>query len=412
MSTVEILAIGDHNFPDMAEWICDTHVNGNAMNVSSRQILTRARKGSHNKPSLGVSEVVIEKEVEMEDPAGISDIEMDNPESRLETPKDKDTEDKDIESHMEQVTSEQQLKSDVPTSKRARSISPQSGAGDWVAKQVRVDKSCSPGKDTSLTLDHRKYPAGVVAQVNQLVVRNSGSSEGPVGISHSAVTTRETKAKMMSGEFVMDERRLERFKQEIQHLDSHADFLFGEKWKIYHSKCQKWYVMNEAYSAKIFRNHCNGAKGYKACRAKGEGSTKTIGNYFVSGNKEEKARQSCGKSESGPCGGITEAVNTRVAVYLTRTGDDGGGAPSVNSITKELYPRYRGHYSHLSAKKKAAVDKTQAHRRTWRIDRKQQAVYSTICQKIVAKPLQSSSSIYLCTECNLVNSSQAFKSAL
>ena len=80
------------------------------------------------------------------------------------------------------------------------------------------------------------------------------------------------------------------------------------------------------------------------------------------------------KMAQNPNQGCVAAVNARVTVYLTWTGDDGGGAPSVNVIMKKLFPNYKGYYSSLSVKKKAAVDTTQAHRRTWQINQKQQAV--------------------------------------
>jgi hypothetical protein len=378
MSTVDILAIGDHNFPDMAEWICDTHGSSSATSMPYHPALVPTEKDNLNSHD-SRSGLMTEKETGMENSVGMGDIKM---ESQDKPKRSFDT--SDDQTQIEQAPPEVHLKSEVNLPKRVRSTSPQSDVSHRAAKKVRVDE------------------------------RASG---GPVGISRSAVATREAKAKMMSGEFQMDEDQLARFKQEILYLDPHADFLFGEKWKIYHSKCKKWYVMNEAYSAKIFRNHCNSAKGYNACQKKDGGSTKTIGNYFALGSKEKSKEKSERKfketkSEPQPCGGITEAINPRVTVYLTRTGDDGGGAPSINAITKELYPNYKGHYSGLSAKRKAAIDKTQTHRRTWRIDRKQQAVYSTCCQKLVAEPLPSADSIYLCTKCASVDSSQAFKSAL
>lgn len=78
---------------------------------------------------------------------------------------------------------------------------------------------------------------------------------GVVGISASAVASKEVKLSMADGSLEIDPVNLERYKEKCRAVDGLAEFRQGEKWQVFHSVCAKWYTMKEAYQAFRFKEH-------------------------------------------------------------------------------------------------------------------------------------------------------------
>jgi len=66
--------------------------------------------------------------------------------------------------------------------------------------------------------------------------------------SQSAAVSRKLKELLKSGQFVVDGRKREVFEGKCKQMDNGVKFRYGEKWKVLHQKCGKWYTMTKPYS--------------------------------------------------------------------------------------------------------------------------------------------------------------------
>lgn len=141
----------------------------------------------------------------------------------------------------------------------------------------------------------------------------------------------------------------------------------------------------------------------------------------VTEDEEELERSLC-----VPCHGITQAHESRIPTYLTRTGAIGGGARSVTALSNE---RYGCKYKALNEQQKRIIDRGQQNEHKWRNDFSALAVFSTSRLKnvrlqdrsaVLPATQQSNSSGALvtsedepiCAKCQEVLKSSAFQQAL
>lgn len=188
------------------------------------------------------------------------------------------------------------------------------------------------------------------------------STFGPVGISHSAISSKKLRARMRAGTYTINKARQKAFKSECLLSDLHAEFRYGEKWKVFHSRCGKWLAMTEAYNSTRFRQHIKGCK-----KMTGSSKFTTLNSFFMKGPAKQKERKVtvdvdmvdvAPQTAEYPCLGITASHDQRVSRLINRTGAEGGGARSVTKIANELFNKS---YGELSERKKSQVDAAQMH---------------------------------------------------
>ena len=287
---------------------------------------------------------------------------------------------------------------------------------------------------------------------------------GSRGTSKSAMASQRLKEAMRDGSLKPNHARLERFKKTCLEHDEHAEFQVETTWRVFHSLCGDWVAMREPYDTKRFRDHvhkCNekqltkkdGLGGSKRSstldswvqRSKSEGREEhesgvvvedsetggtgiavaevvpgeavaaVTGQPKASGavkkppQQEDESRgkrKRSRKTEEVPCCGITAAIEPRVVAYLERTGTQGGGAPNITSIARELFHDDSLVFSKLTSAQKQLARTEQSHRQTWRNDHTSLAVFATSCKHSCPAPDG------LCSERSTVHHSKPFRTAL
>lgn len=261
-------------------------------------------------------------------------------------------------------------------------------------------------------------------------------TDGGNGLSRSAVMSRRLRESTMSGKFVVDERKKKRFEEKCIEMDRGAEFRYQDAgWQVLHSRCSKWFKMSEPYNTTKFKLHAG------ACKAKGKGRNASITSFFkrkdpndvdaagakstitVSGRRQIFVGGSASTatlaidssypdnqlvSQTHPCLGISDVQDHRVSTYMSRTVVEGAGSISLKKATQKVYGNIE--YSELTESQKATVTVTQAHLRSWTINRELQVVFSTNCTKFVERSRWSTKTI--CNNCEKVADSDAFKRAL
>ena len=101
-----------------------------------------------------------------------------------------------------------------------------------------------------------------------------------------------------------------------------------------------YYTMQETYSSSRFWQHVT------ACKAMIIASRfTTLGSYFTKHEKGQSAKKPIAKNKDKPvatsvvhpCSGITALHDPCIAIFVHRTGADGGGAWSITEILRELF---------------------------------------------------------------------------
>ncbi|TBU21591.1 hypothetical protein BD311DRAFT_743520 [Dichomitus squalens] len=276
---------------------------------------------------------------------------------------------------------------------------------------------------------------------------------GVVGISASATASRKLKQLMRDGTLKISDARLSTFKSTCLVHDPLAQFNLGATWVVIHSLCNKGVTMQEAYHTSRFTSHVDKCtkKALEKAAAAARNSNRepparsnlkrvsTLDQWFQpknnkTGNNGKRLRENPQdqtklremsapapsqipeqrKLKHLPCGGITPAHDSRVERYLERSGAAGGGSPSLEKLTQEMYEDGGLKFRDLDHEQKEAVRVEQRHRQTWENVRSHGmfAVFSRSCSKTITDPSQLVIEPQLCHKCLDILRSKAFKNAL
>ncbi|KAJ6556704.1 hypothetical protein B0H10DRAFT_2201541 [Mycena sp. CBHHK59/15] len=199
-----------------------------------------------------------------------------------------------------------------------------------------------------------------------------------------------------------------------KNADPHVKFHPTDVKKARHSLCGTWVTMGEVYEAGRWNQHFKTActalhPGKKMKIGDGLGGVPTLQSMgWMKGKSSSALRK---PKLSVPCPGLTAATCPRLPVYLKRTGASGGGARSLTVIAKELFGRL-ARFSGLKAKEQDVVADTQRHERQWINDHAKQRVFSTNCKKQVLAGGLDGSRVLPCSECSSILGNSRFKQAI
>ena len=184
---------------------------------------------------------------------------------------------------------------------------------------------------------------------------------------------------------------------------------------VHHVKCGKSLQMKSLFNTHNFHSHvgqCTGSS--KSKRLSGAG-TSTIDTFFqpvVTGSQRiqmpSASNSDPAKSKALPCPGLTEEVYPQISGYLNRTGAQGGGAPSITTISLQLYGKK---FSHLSSTQKTQVRLAQSNEWNWENHLEEGHIFSTECtgQAIIGCNVDDVSA---CVHCHALLGHKGFKNAL
>ncbi|KAK1226504.1 Methionine--tRNA ligase, mitochondrial [Marasmius sp. AFHP31] len=205
-----------------------------------------------------------------------------------------------------------------------------------------------------------------------------------------------------------DSKRFEAFKTRIHALGAAAEVI--DAMNVRHVDCGETYLMKEPFNTGNFKKHLGTCK-----KRKKSAGTRRLDNFFGPSKKSAfpttpSASLSTPQPAQVACPGLPASKNPLIAMYIDRTGAQGGGGRTVNSISREVYGKK---YKFLSPSRKHSVKRLQRLSHRWRIDRDVQAVFSSNCLKVVfVDPSAPTQVPRPCPPCHAVGRLKTLKKAV
>ncbi|KAG6818744.1 hypothetical protein H0H93_002181 [Arthromyces matolae] len=249
----------------------------------------------------------------------------------------------------------------------------------------------------------------------------TSSVEGQSGQSRSAKAARKLRKKQKEGTLEINSIKYANFKTKILTIDPNAEFLSKDPFRVRHSGCGKQLAMKEPYDITRFRLHTRDCKSkirtpsLFAMMGWGKPAKNGEKSIEVSKPKLKEVEEDVKLvPEMYPCPGITPTDDPRVAIYLGRTGYEGGGSRAFNTIACEIFGKP---FKLLKPEEKEEVTNRQLHELKWRNDHAHGRVFATACKHTVPNPrFDPKTNTVLpakhCSECSKVFASRAFKTAI
>lgn len=192
-----------------------------------------------------------------------------------------------------------------------------------------------------------------------------------IGSSRATVAEWELRRQVASGEFQLNEKRWETFKNKCSQICDRAGFNPRDPVRVHCGMCGAKPKMKTLYNVARFRDHVDGCTGRGVPSL--EGLAEEAGWEFVKTKTTERI------VERG-CPGLTEKDDPQIPVYLLRPGGNGGGEKSVTVVAKNLFKKP---FRELSKKKKDEVLAVQESGHRWQNDRKHKLVCAVDCCRVV-----------------------------
>ncbi|KAJ7659817.1 hypothetical protein DFH06DRAFT_1326842 [Mycena polygramma] len=389
------VALGDHNFPDLAAFALD------------RPRQSRPTLADLMNPAPGVAEASEPPEdVDIPDAAALDVYIGDHGDIDVEGGDEVGSHDEDLEKDAMDVDEQ------APAARK--------GILSYFGVKEKASTSTSGKRnrdDVDSDLDE-SVDIDPTASAKKLKKANG------TGTSKSAASAKKTRDARKSGQLTVataDPKRYAKWKATLKngkngngtYADPKVQFHATDVKKALHSLCGMWVTMGEAYEAGRWNQHFK-----SGCSALHAGKKKKIGDGLGGVPTLQGmgwgAKKSSDKKPSRPtlpCPGITSGICPRLPIYLRRTGASGGGSRSVTAIARALFGKL-ALFRRLDGADKEEVANTQRHERQWINDHAKQRVFSTCCKKQVLAAGLDGSRTLPCSECSLVLGNRRFKAAL
>ncbi|KAJ6459147.1 hypothetical protein C8R47DRAFT_1028273 [Mycena vitilis] len=395
----KVIAIGDHNFPDLAEF---------ALHIPPRQSRPTLADLMNPAPEApGVAESTAPAmDMDMADTLapGYSDAyvgdhgDIDAMESMMDDP---------------HAADESQELEEAPMDVDEELPAPRKSIMSYFAPAEKLGKRSRDAADSELDESVDIDPSAPAKKAKK--ANGTGSSK-------SAVSAQKTRDARKSGALTVataDPVRYRKWQDTLRNGkggkngDPKVVFHATDVKKARHSLCGYWVTMGEVYEAGRWNLHMK-----SACPALNPGKKKKIGDGLLGvptlqglgwGAKKDSDKKP--SRPTLPCPGITPSTCPRLPIYLRRTGASGGGARSVTAIARSLFGKL-ALFRRLTGRDREDVVDTQRHERQWVNDHAKQRVFSTRCKKHVLAAGLDGSRTLPCSECSLILGNARFKQAI
>ncbi|KAG7095522.1 hypothetical protein E1B28_006260 [Marasmius oreades] len=208
--------------------------------------------------------------------------------------------------------------------------------------------------------------------------------------------------------------RLKQFRTRILQLCSSSEVL--DAMHVRHVKCGRELTMKDPFNTGNYKTHLKTCPALKGKKNQNDGAEMyRLTNFFQPSTSQGQfasvpTRHTTRKLVEVPCGGLTSGQNPLIDMYIDRTGAEGGGARSVNTISVDIYGK---RYRYLSSERKQRVKHLQRLSQVWKIDRQRYCIYSSNCTKVaLVDPSSPSNSAPACASCFAVSRLKVFKNAI
>ncbi|KAK1223303.1 hypothetical protein PQX77_013841 [Marasmius sp. AFHP31] len=255
--------------------------------------------------------------------------------------------------------------------------------------------------DSDATSDEEALDANVIDFVQSL--RVFGSSKSATW-SRAQRKLYKANPKQFS-ETKANAKRFEAFKTRIDAFKASAEVI--DAMHVRHIACGETFTMKEPYNTGNFKRHLG-----TCTKRKKSAGMRRLNNFFTqsrnpSASSATTSSSTPTKSVQVPCPGLPASKNPLIAMYIDRTGAQGGGGRTVNNISREVYGKK---YKFLSPSRKHSIKRLQQLSHRWKIDRHIQSVFSSDCLKIVS--VDPSGDPQPCSACSGIGRLKTFKNAI
>jgi hypothetical protein len=402
------LAEGDHNFPDLAEFIVSTLINDDEKDpVVERLSSARTRmsiahlmnpQNDHQQSELNL--------VEQATVAGLNETqaETSDAESNYDSASNYSTE----LSNGDSGSSSDGMDVDKSSQSSEKHTSKESSSQQFKSNaSLALDKGAKHSK--KVLLKKRFRSSDDLGDIQQNTKRPCDGG----GISKSAKASKAKRDSFKAGTLYISAKQLAEWKKEVLKNDPHAEFDPSNIRRVRHSRCGNFFQVKEPLDLTRWRTHC------KECTSKDKvGKASNTRSLFSMGwVKRSKTRIPTAVAGNGPktladpqqkpCPGLSELDDKRIPMYLRRTAAIGGGGRSIHTIASEMFHKI---FSKLSKVEKEEVVQEQRHGHQWWNDHQQLKVFSTKCEKTV--PNRSPNRPLPCPYCEKVRKSRVFRKIL
>lgn len=240
---------------------------------------------------------------------------------------------------------------------------------------------------------------------------------GPVGNSKSAKPSRLLNDQVDNGTFKKHDTKWPRFVESIKELDKDAKFdIDNDPRKVQHSLCMRSQKMHEPYNTSAFKKHikiCTGPTKAAQKHMPPRG-VQTLFAMAAANNWSKRLDPPHSKLVELPCPGLSDSnipssLRKGFEIYLKRTPVSGGGGPTTDSVTSQLFPGRA--YTSLSGREKNEVRSAQQQRYHWKNQADLQKIFSAACCNTV-RVQRETHPVPACADCMALVSDKTFKTAL
>ena len=180
------------------------------------------------------------------------------------------------------------------------------------------------------------------------------------GTSKSARASLKIRDAQRAGTFQVDVAKLDAWKAFLRGTDSRVEFDQKDIRRARHSECGIWVLVKEPYDKTRWNQHL------KTCKGKGKAArTPSLLGFFSAGKNNEtgRAHRSQDSLRTRPCPGLSEADDSCILKYLSRSPVTGAGAPSIHVLSQTLFNLP---FNDLTKQQKKDIYDQQMHEQTWR----------------------------------------------
>lgn len=193
--------------------------------------------------------------------------------------------------------------------------------------------------------------------------------------------------------FSVSDRKLSNFREKVKNDDPYAEFKASNPCSVRCSSCRVWVEMRLLYDLFHWRNHRKTKKCQRA-RAQGGHTRSLLCHGFGVMNPSSSGPLPQASSiqtlrpsyPEGACPGLTRESDEKIAQYLLRSSATGGGAPSRESISRDLFQDETLRWRQLTIRQQRIVRRREQVLYKWINSRATGAIFSTQCEANCQSP--------------------------
>ncbi|KAJ6587364.1 hypothetical protein B0H10DRAFT_2234035 [Mycena sp. CBHHK59/15] len=346
------VALGDHNFPDLAEFVADVRVRQSGPSLMELLNPVAERPPTPEEDS-EMPDVAPEADGFQTDAVETytgdhGDVEIEDDEMDVDEP----VPDNEVVAGIEKKAG-----GDAASVSSARAKSRKTLAGFFGFKEKLRNTT-----ETATTKKRSRQDIDESVDIDPAQPEKRARTSNVTGTCKSSLASKSNLDAYKSGALnptTADPAKLARWKKKLEADDPKVEYHPTDLLKAKHSVCGEYVTMGLPYKASKWNTHLS-----KICPVLHPEKRKNKG----------KGRQGLASVPSLLSWGLTAADSAYLPGYLQRTGAVGGGGRSLTAIAKEKFGKM---FAKLGRKNKQIVSDVQFHEHRWRNDHSNLRVFST-----------------------------------